>query len=381
MLERQAVMDTSEQVLAVRSLEQGPLEAAAWDWSDNTLVQLSDDLLAEGEFWIRAGNGFATALVTSRLLDAAPGEPDSEWEDVVELSLRCSGPVGVTDLVENDPWVELIDEPGRYRLRFSVRGRLLEQDPEAELDDDDQDLDSPEPVEFYLLEAWPEPNSQPAAVLRLTSAFSRHNDDNPRPLALPEVEPGLAASIRIGRDVDRAPGARTLSGQTCSVEVDRTVRGTRRRLFLTCARLTSWSQFVTAESSWTWGGYPTEEPGRLQWAESGGHADQLSGATGVIQYSFVEVEKPGHAVRQWNWLAHPSPGTPYIPYEQWIPVLAENATVTMRLSQSNDSEGQPWTEIRYRFEGIPVEWIDDMRDWLSLQLAIADHLEFGVAKQ
>lgn len=200
-------------------------------------------------------------------------------------------------------------------------------------------------------------------------------------LVVPEAEAGLAASVRIGRDVDRAEGARELSGTTGSVESVRTLRGTRRKLFLDFARVTSWSNIVISDSSWTWSGYPTEEPGSKQWAQSYDHADQLTGTHGAIQYSFVEVDKPRRAVRRWNWLAHPSPGVPYIDFDQWLPILAEDSIITVTLEESKDAKGDAWTEVRMRHDGLPVEWMDDMQAWWDLQLAIADHAGFGVPKK
>lgn len=201
--------------------------------------------------------------------------------------------------------------------------------------------------------------------------------ENP-PLVVPEAEAGLAASVRIGRDVDGAEGARALSGALGSVESVRSIRGTRRKLFLTFARVTSWSNIVTRESSWTWGGYPTEEVGAKQWAWSTDHPDQLTGTHGAVEYSFAEVDRPRRAVRRWNWLVHPSPGVPYVDIEQWLPVLAEDSLVTVTLEESKDAHGDPWTEVRMRHDGLPVEWLDDMQAWWDLQLAIADHAGFGV---
>jgi hypothetical protein len=371
-IERQAVLSTSEYVLVVRASDREPLEAEPWD--GNTLVELSADVLAEGEFWIRAGDGFANALVTTRLHDAEPGEPASEWEDVVELSFASRAPVGVTDLIENDPWVALTDEPGEYRLRVSARSRLVEMDPE-----DDLEVENPEsavPAEFYLLDVWRAPRTEPA-VRRLTGAFARHQLEGPPP-PLPETDEGLAAAARIGRDLDQAPGARQLSGATESIEVVRTVPGTRRRLFVTCAHLTSFSTMVREGRGWIRTGMHVEEPGAQLWCWGADEAtvDRLIGSRGAIYYRFLSVDRPRTAVRAWNWLRERR-----TPPREWPPVLAGETIVTTTLTQSRTIDGDPQTEIKIVHEGLPVEWAEDMQSWWGLQLAIIDQRRFGVAKK
>jgi hypothetical protein len=371
-IERQAVLSTSEYVFAVRASDREPLEAEPWD--GNTLVELSADVLAEGEFWIRTGDGFANALVTTRLHDAEPDEPASEWEDVVELSFTSRAPVGVTDLIENDPWVALTDEPGEYRLRVSARSRLVEMDLENDLD-----VDNPEsaaPAEFYLLDVWRAPRAEPV-VRRLTGAFARHQLEGPPP-PLPETEEGLAAAARIGRDLDQAPGSRQLSGETESIEVIRTVPGTRRRLFVTCAHLTSFSTMVREGRGWTQTGMPIEEPGAELWCWGADErtVDRLIGSRGAIYYRFLSVDRPRTAVRAWNWLRERR-----TPPQEWPPVLADESIVTTTLTQSRASDGDPQTEIKIVHEGLPVEWAEDMQSWWGLQLAIIDQRRFGVAKK
>lgn len=375
MIERQAVLSTSEYVLAVRAFGREPLRAEPWD--GNTLVDLRSDVLTEGELWIRTGDGFANALVTTRLHDAEPDLPTTEWEDVVELSFASQAPVGVTDLVENEPWVALTDEPGAYRLRVSARSRLVEMDPE-----NDVDVENPEsaaPAEFYLLDVWRAPLADPV-VRRLTGAFARQQLEGPPP-PLPETDEGLAAAARIGRDLDQAPGARQLSGATESIEVVRAVPGTRRRLFVTCAHLTSFSTMVREGRGWIQTGMHVEEPGAelLLWGADERTVDRLIGSRGAIYYRFLTVDRPRTAVRAWNWLSKDL-ATRRTPPREWPPVLADETIVTTTLTQSRTSDGDPQTEIKIVHEGLPVEWAEDMRSWWQLQLAIIDQRRFGVAK-
>lgn len=366
-----ALLGSDEGVLAVRSAD-GSLQTSPWD--GNTLVEVFDELAAAGELWVTTGGQWGPFSVTTELTDVAPPDPRAEWEDVVELSVTASGPLVVTELVENDPQVPLTTEAGTYRIRVSARGRRASTGGD-EVDDVPESL---EPAEWYLLQAWPAPHTEPV-VVRLESACARERlAGGPPLLRVPEAEAGLAASVRIGRDVGGGADARTLSGQVGSVEVERTVRGTRRRLFFDCARVTTWSGLCVPGPSWTYMG-PSGPDYALgdshYWASGDYHPDQLSGADGLIRWSFVEVDKPARAVRAWNWVS----GSGF-PGDRDVSLLAEESIVTTTLDQSKDATGGAWTTIRIRHEGLPVEWLDDMETWWAFQLAIADHAGFGVPR-
>ncbi|WP_436702242.1 hypothetical protein [Nocardioides sp. BYT-33-1] len=363
---RSVVLGSDEGAFAIRSSDCEPIPVEGWDESDNTLVRAGGALAADGELLVTTGDQWGPFSVTTCLLDVPPGAPGVEWEDVVELSLEARASLVATELVDNDPSVPLIDEPGVYRLRLSARGRATGHDRQ------DDELGE-EPIEWYRLEAWRAAPSAPA-ILRLTSAFAHEQlADPPPPLLIPEGEAGLAASVRIGRDVEQAPGARSLSGATGYVEVERTIRGTRRKLFTRCAHVTTWSHAWVPGGTWGFsaGPEPPYAPGTQHFASSHDHADQLTGSCGSIRYSFIEVESPKRAVRNWNWLPGPT----------WdndgAPMLREESRVTMTLNQSKDAAGVPWTTIRIRHEGLPVEWLEDMETWWAYQLSIADHAEFG----
>ncbi|WP_407341946.1 hypothetical protein [Pengzhenrongella phosphoraccumulans] len=103
--------------------------------------------------------------MTIRTLDARPDVVEAGWEDVGEVSFFADGrPVFV-----RGPWVEhrdlrydLVDGGvGWYRVRAHARGRDLRFDLVAE-----------EPVEDYLLEAWPEDPAEPHTV-QVTSLHCR----------------------------------------------------------------------------------------------------------------------------------------------------------------------------------------------------------------
>ena len=195
-------------------------------------------------------------------------------------------------------------------------------------------------------------------------------DEMPEPelLSIAEAAEGLAASQRIGRDVDGNPEARPLSGQLGSVRVQRTVRGTRQDMFLAVAHVTSWSGWRVAEGSWTFGGgagdwYALDQ---RQWAWSGDHADQLTGSEGCIISWFTEVEQPRRAVRAWNW-GVPVPGRPRSETTMFLPV---DTQVAATLDEHVDEAGDTWTTVTIDHTHLPVEWVDDLHAWWSMQLAI-----------
>ena len=197
-------------------------------------------------------------------------------------------------------------------------------------------------------------------------------------LVIPEGEAGLAAAARIGRDVDGDPGARVLSGELGSVVVERTIRGTRRKLFRSCAYLDTWSHVWTPDTtSWIFGGaWVNYELDKEMWAYSVDHSDQLTGRNGTVRSSFVEVEKPARAVRRWNWM-QPRGENGNATWDD-NPVLAADSIRTVALVESK-RDGEAWTTIRIEHDGLPVEWLDDMETYWAYQLSIADHAAFGVS--
>lgn len=207
----EGVIETSYSCVVVRTYDWGKLSAVAP--ADNTLVTVpprDDD--TDGDLWVNTADQWGPFSVTTRLWSARPADPGPEWEDVVELSVTSATGLFATEMVDNDPQIVLAPEPGEYRLRVSARGRRI---PDIS-DEDDLDLDAELPAkEWYLLEAWPAPATE-SVVVRLTSPYAEQVLDPPPRLVIPEGDAGLAAAARIGRDVNGAPGARTLSGKSGS---------------------------------------------------------------------------------------------------------------------------------------------------------------------
>lgn len=376
-IERRVVLGSDEGTIAIRSWDEAPLPIVG-DLSENTLVQ--DPQLGYGELWVHSADQWGPFEVTTRVHDAAPGDPDETWEDVVEFSMTSSTAVVVTELVDNDPTADWIDGPGSWRVRVSARGRTVPHPGDAGAGDDDEE--SAEPVEWYLFEAWPaspgEQSDEPV-IVRLTSAWAAAERAGGAPaLQIPEGEAGLAAARRIGRDVDQAEGARELKGAVGRVEVARTVRGTRRRLFTLCSHLTTWSHVWLPPPSWSFSGGPGDELGSETWAYSHDHPDQLTGSTGAVRTAFVEIDKPRRAIRRWNWVRRIGDRGPST-FFGGVDVLASDSAITVSLEEQRH-DGEPWTTITVAHDGLPVEWLDDMQTYWEYQLAISDHAGLGMPK-
>jgi hypothetical protein len=327
----------------------------------NTLV--SGDFAADGsgEVLIHAADQWGPFAVSTQLLEAEPDVPEADWEDVVELSLTTTGPTGVTDLEDNTPWLDLTTAPGSYRVRVLARGRRASDGPASR---------GASSRETYLIQAWPAPPSE-FAVLRLTSSFAEAELNPPPVPVVAGAEQALEAAARIGWDVDGRSGARVLSGERGEVTVERTIRGTRRRLFERCSHLVTWTH--------VWADYPS-------WGFIGGGGDDMDYAyapedccdrlpgSGTIRTRFLEVVSPARAVRTFEWCV--PDGQEQAAWQQ-MPFLATPTLMTVTLVQSRDEEKSPWTTITIRHEELPVEWCEDMQTYWAYQLAIADVFEFG----
>jgi hypothetical protein len=364
--EHRVVLESAERAFVIRN---DGAELAARPWGDNTLV-LVEANPDHHNVIVLTGDQFGPFEVTTRYYDDAPPLPGTNWEDVVELSIRSTGPLAVAELVDHEPSAPMVDEPGEFRVRVSARGRAYDHQGE------DDEPPEETPVEWYLVEAWKSPMAPPQ-VVRLTSEFARTQlAGGPKPLVVPEMEAGLAAAARIGRDVDRAAGARAFSGRIGEVRVRRTLMGTRRKLFVPFAHATNWSSWVTAGSGWSFMSGPSQEPYPLDqasWAFANQGEDQLSGGGG-IRTQFTEVDPPRSAVRRWEWVAPVMKGDTM---DLWQPVLAQDTDTAVVLTQHKDDGGQAVTTVDLTHTGLPEEWLQDMTTWWGFQFAIADHAKFG----
>jgi hypothetical protein len=359
--ERRIVLDSGSAALLIWN--PGESELVAEQWAGNTLVRIDDDLADVGIF-VETGNQYGPFSVTTR--DPAAEPPiEQDWEDVVEFSVATDSALEISEPEDRYPSVTLVEEPGSYRIRVSARGR--NRDGSFHEGDD--------PIEWYLVEAWPEP-ARPGAIVRMTSVFALNELAGPPPRPdIPEAPAGLAASVRIGRDVDGAVGARVLSGATGSCAIECHLDGPRRRWAKLLENQMTWVSWWSHEPT-GWSYHGPGDPDELGWARYGqafpdAHVeDQLSGFSCALRVAVIERDGPAQFVRAWNWVRQPPPGT-YAPDSEWAPVLPEMALQTTRLTQSKGSQGEVTTHVQIEHTRLPIEWIDDMAAWWKFQLAIA----------
>ena len=125
------------------------------------------------------------------------------------------------------------------------------------------------------------------------------------------------------------------------------------------------------------GGGEPYELNQPSYGWAGNHADQLSGSAGSIVSWFIEVDRPRRAVRGWNW-GVPIPGHPGWEPAMFLPV---DTQVTATLDEHRDETGGTWTTVTLTHDHLPVEWIDDLHAWWSMQLAILDALQEAEARK
>ncbi len=341
----------------------------AWDQSTLLAVQQNEELSSDGnDVWVLTADQWGPFEVKVRVLDGPPSEPADDWEDVAEVSLRLTTGLYVSELVSQDIGMALDCEPGTYRIRVSARGRSA-GDADEDADGEPTEPSSDEVVELYLIEAWQAPTLPPHDV-RESSSYSRATREGPAPEPfVAEAAAGLAASARIGRDVDAAPGARSLTGQFGAIAATGTIPGTRRSLFRWFKFPLPLSRHVPSWSSMSVGP-DWDKIGGINYGQAAeGHPDQLSGRRGLLRNIVIEEQPPARRVRTWAWLVPPdgqSGGHP----DHRRPVFQPDSTIFTTFSQSRDVEGRPWTTIEIHHEGLPVEWLDDMRTWWGYQLAL-----------
>lgn len=111
-------------------------------------------------------SGIATGPVTveTQALTSPPSGVADGWEDVAEVSLTISDRplevVGWNQALGEDARLDT-SGPGTYRLRVHASGR-----------DTAPDRSVLEPVEQYLIQAWPAPHA-PSVTIRAGSAAAR----------------------------------------------------------------------------------------------------------------------------------------------------------------------------------------------------------------
>jgi hypothetical protein len=153
---------------------------------------------------IYTGISSGRVTVTAEAYASTPALNSAGWEEIVETSLAApDGRVSVAALMAEGPGLPDLTPagPGTYRLRVHAKGR-----------DAAVDLAAWEPVEEYLIQAWPSDHA-PEAVLRHTDSYgSTIRSTNAIPPPQPPI--GTASAQRRAAMLDNlrragSPGAGT----------------------------------------------------------------------------------------------------------------------------------------------------------------------------
>ena len=310
-------------------------ESESADWrlpSDDALVRGGGD-----EVVVVAG-AYSAPVEVRVQTSAVPLAPlGMEWEDVVELSVRSSGALEIVELM-GEPQARVAIQPGWHRLRVAAQGR-----------DDGERRGEAVPrarvLERFLIQAWPAPPAEGVTV-RATSL---------RPVDHAAGRVHLASARRAARRINAAlavlRAGEPLTGETGALDVQWTYRATGRKLFRAAALPNMWTSAAASESSLT------VEPGTTYRLSDNDDRDIWDGIpTGPdgtwVHATLTEVTAHKSAVTRWEWVS----GAGHANYR---PLLTTQLTV--RLEQSTDGDGTPVTTVHLHHDGLPHEWLEDMR--------------------
>ncbi|MGW1894209.1 hypothetical protein ACWCP6_28800 [Streptomyces sp. NPDC002004] len=156
---------------------EGSVSPEETDPSDTGLVSISD-----GQIEISTGihTGDVEVMAAAYRSEAAPDAGD--WQEIVEVSVHSpSGELLVSalmaDLDEELPSLA-VSGPGNYRLRVHARGR-----------DTAIDLTRDEITEWYLLQCWPAPPSEPLTFRATDSCGTQLRSPQPTDTPILNHEP------------------------------------------------------------------------------------------------------------------------------------------------------------------------------------------------
>ncbi|MEU8780462.1 hypothetical protein [Streptomyces sp. NPDC048637] len=144
-----SVMFVSEGIFGVSDDAQVPVETVRW----------SNSLAAAMDYgaWILTGINTGVVSVRAQCLDAAPPVEATDWEEIVEVSVRSvAGDLYINsgyDITPDDLPVLNPQGPGWYRMRVHASGRSVNLDGVSD-----------EPVEDYLIAVWPQEPTESVVI-------------------------------------------------------------------------------------------------------------------------------------------------------------------------------------------------------------------------
>ncbi|GAA5615394.1 hypothetical protein Spla01_06606 [Streptomyces platensis] len=142
-------MFVNEGIFGVSDDAEVPMETVRWS---NGLAAPMDH-----GAWILTGINTGPVRVEAHCLDAAPPVEATEWEEVVEISVRSTaGDLRINsgyDITPDALPVLNPHGPGWYRMRVHASGRSINPDGVSD-----------EPVEDYLITVWPQEPAQSVVI-------------------------------------------------------------------------------------------------------------------------------------------------------------------------------------------------------------------------
>ncbi|BCK73031.1 hypothetical protein Srufu_069840 [Streptomyces libani subsp. rufus] len=142
-------MFVNEGIFGVSDDAEVPMETVRWS---NSLAAPMDH-----GAWILTGINTGPVRVEAHCLDAAPPVEATEWEEVVEISVRSTaGDLRINsgyDITPDALPVLNPHGPGWYRMRVHASGRSINPDGVSD-----------EPVEDYLITVWPQEPAESVVI-------------------------------------------------------------------------------------------------------------------------------------------------------------------------------------------------------------------------
>lgn len=294
-------------------------------------------------FLVKTGSQWGPFGVVLQLLDAAPGPPADEWEDVVELSVDVAGELTVGEIVDGRVGSVPVP-PGGYRLRVSARGRTESAIRDREIESADGAAGSP--VEHFLVCIWPAAPSGPA-IVREDSRFSQERVESARPQLPADPVDGRAAALAIVREIQYHARERTSPSQLTSLTVEVDVFGRPARVFNQVQHVFGWPPCRSGISG--------PDPMATMYHAATLPDDSTDYAhVGHIATTLVEVDKPRRVVKRWNWVPE-APG----PVMTRPLLLADDSLVTITVERLSGGDN-PRTRVRLTQDEIPQAWVEHL---------------------
>lgn len=143
-------------------LDAGDVPADTADWSNGLVaVMTRGALIATG-----IHTGYVHVQAVAELRPPEPAPRDGRWEEIVEVTVQAPQGNLKIESLEKGPATALprLSVPGvaTYRVRIHARGRETAFDQVRN-----------EPVEDYLVQAWPTDTDQPTVIIRSSNRIER----------------------------------------------------------------------------------------------------------------------------------------------------------------------------------------------------------------